>query len=101
MKYNFHHDAGHAWLEVERKELKELGIASRISSYSYWEGDTVYLEEDLDAYAFLDAKEAHGQKLTAKDIQEVNDGDHSFIRSLNSYQRTVNDYPNVHIVKVA
>ena len=48
-------DAGHGWLKVKRAELKRMGIADKITSYSYQKGDDVYLEEDCDASRFLEA----------------------------------------------
>jgi len=48
-------DAGHAWLSVKQSELNNLGIAHKISSYSYMKGGSVYLEEDCDAAVFIDA----------------------------------------------
>ena len=48
-------DAGHEWLAVKMKELEELNIADKISSYSYVKGGTVYLEGDCDAAVFIDA----------------------------------------------
>ena len=50
----FHSDPGHAWLEVPLAELKSLGVAGEISSYSYINGETAYLEEDCDAGIFID-----------------------------------------------
>lgn len=52
--YKFHEDPGHGWLAVKRKELIELNIIDKISSYSYQNGDTVYLEEDCDASLFVE-----------------------------------------------
>ena len=51
--YIFHSDPGHGWLAVKKSELTELGIYGQISQYSYMKGDTVYLEEDCDAYTFV------------------------------------------------
>jgi hypothetical protein len=51
----WHTDAGHAWLEVHYAHLEALGVAHRISRYSYRDGDTVYLEEDCDADVFFEA----------------------------------------------
>ena len=48
-------DAGHAWLSVKQSELNNLGIAHKISSFSYMKGGSVYLEEDCDAAVFIDA----------------------------------------------
>ncbi len=49
-------DPGHGWLVVDdAQELIALGIAEKISSYSYLENNTAYLEEDEDAKKYLDA----------------------------------------------
>ena len=54
-------DAGHEWLAVKINELVDLGIADKISSYSYQKGGTAYLEGDCDAAVFFDAyKQKHG-----------------------------------------
>ena len=54
-----HSDGGHGWLAVKTKELVELGIADKITSYSFYKGKTTYLEEDQDATAFI---KRHQQK---------------------------------------
>ena len=54
--YKFYSDAGHGWLAVKRAELVELGLADKISGYSYQRGQTVYLEEDSDMSKFCLAK---------------------------------------------
>ena len=59
--YVFITDPGHGWLEVPLAEIRFLGIADKISAYSYQKGDMAYLEEDCDASVFLEAKEAAGQ----------------------------------------
>lgn len=41
-------DAGHAWGKVRRDVLVNLGIADKITRYSYQRGDYAYLEEDCD-----------------------------------------------------
>ena len=54
-------DAGHEWLAVKISELVDLGIADKISAYSYVKGATAYLEGDCDAAHFFDAyKHKHG-----------------------------------------
>ncbi len=53
MKLRFYSDPGHGWLAVKRQTLIDLGIADKISGYSYQRGDTVYLEEDSDAGLFV------------------------------------------------
>ena len=51
--YEFHSDAGHAWLAVPIKELEELNIANKISTFSYMKDGVAYLEEDCDAGIFI------------------------------------------------
>ena len=47
----WHVDPGHAWLAVPRATIAGLGI----SSFSFVDGDTAYLEEDCDAGLWLEA----------------------------------------------
>ena len=63
-KYNFYADPGHGWLKVKRSELVKLGIADKISCYSYQRNDDVYLEEDCDFSKFEQAKQARGETIT-------------------------------------
>ena len=51
----FYADPGHGWVAVKRKLLDELGIADKISLYSYQKGQTAYLEEDMDLDTLLKA----------------------------------------------
>jgi len=82
--FNFHSDAGHGWLEVPYKMVSALGIANKISRYSYisLSGATVYLEEDCDAGLFIDAMRAANKPFT---FNEIMDSDYSHIRNLPSY----------------
>ena len=77
--YTMHTDPGHGWLAVSMEEINKLGIADKISTYSYRKGETAYLEEDCDCSVFLQAKQARGEpfKLAEKHCN----GD-SFIRRL-------------------
>lgn len=86
--YNFHADPGHGWLEVDLDELIDLGIADKITPYSYRMGDTVYLEEDCDLTTFCRAKQEAGQKV---EFIEHHTNSDSFVRSLSAYH-----YPGVH-----
>ena len=62
-QYIYHTDPGHGWFAVKRSELVKLNIADKITPYSYTKGQTVYLEEDLDADTFFKAYElAYGCK---------------------------------------
>ena len=72
MKYIFHEDPGHGWLEVTRAELVRLGILNQISHYSYQRGDKVYLEEDCDATLFVETKKALGEEMTFDDQYKEN-----------------------------
>jgi len=55
-----HSDPGHAWLAVKTRELSELGIADKISQYSYVKGKTTYLEEDADMATYVNAQKERG-----------------------------------------
>jgi len=57
----FFTDPGHGWLRVPLKEIERLGIADKISNYSYQKNKMAFLEEDCDAGVFLEAKKAAGE----------------------------------------
>lgn len=48
MRIKFYSDPGHGWGAIKRQVLVDLGLADKISTYSYQKGSTVYLEEDSD-----------------------------------------------------
>ena len=73
-------DPGHAWLKVPVKKLLELNIADKISGYSYLRGEYAYLEEDMDAYTFL---QAVGKK--PDDYKSTHTNKDSRVRSYYSY----------------
>jgi hypothetical protein len=78
-QYNFFSDPGHGWLEVPRRDVKELNV--RPSGYSYYSPDTdmLYLEEDLDAGKFIKAYESkHGYVPKLVDVYQ----ERTFIRGL-------------------
>jgi hypothetical protein len=81
--YTFFTDPGHGWLEVDRSELDDLGILKKITKYSYQKGDKVYLEEDLDAGTFLEAKKRKGEKVN---IREKNTNSESRIRNFGMFR---------------
>jgi hypothetical protein len=54
--YVYHQDSGHGWLAVPIQELRDLGIAERITSWSYINKETAFLEEDLDLGTFLEMR---------------------------------------------
>jgi len=50
--FHFYQDPGHGWIKVPVKLLRELGMLSEISDYSYYKNGNVFLEEDRDASLF-------------------------------------------------
>jgi hypothetical protein len=54
--YLFTTDNGHGWLRVTIAELSKLGIAKKVSAFSYMRAGFAYLEEDLDLGLFVSAK---------------------------------------------
>ena len=80
-EYTFYEDPGHGWLAVKRGELERLNILSKISSFSYQNGGTVYLEEDCDARVFVNAKEERKETVTIKQKYQEN----TPIRHYNSF----------------
>lgn len=63
MKVAYYSDPSHGWVKVSKKLLKKLGIADKISTYSYMRGDYAYLEEDCDASLFHAAMKNHGKTI--------------------------------------
>jgi hypothetical protein len=84
--YDFFSDPAHGWIKVKRSELERLGIADKISGYSYQKGDYVYLEEDADGTLFADAKKAHNEPVNLR--SHIADKS-SKIRSYDSYSGQV------------
>ena len=81
-KFDFLMDPGHGWVKVPKALLKDLGIQSKISSYSYQRGEFAYLEEDCDAGEFIVAyKEKFG------DVPKFRDrfSESSRVRNYESY----------------
>lgn len=58
MAFTFHTDPGHGWLQVTLFDVVCVGLSARdFSTYSYRHGQTLYLEDDVDAPKFIDAYE--------------------------------------------
>jgi len=53
-------DPGHAWARVAKSKLVKLGIADKISPYSYQKGENAFLEEDCDLSTLISALRAKG-----------------------------------------
>lgn len=83
MKLDFYEDPAHGWLKVPKELLTKLGIAAKITAYSYMHGNYAYLEEDCDATLFADALEATGEKFEI-DERHITDGQ-SAIRNYPSF----------------
>jgi hypothetical protein len=66
--FTYYTDPGHGWVEVPRSLLHELGIADKITGYSYQRGEDVFLEEDCDLSTFARAMTKAGRSfdLTSK-----------------------------------
>lgn len=70
--FSFIADSGHGWLCVTEDEIAELGIANRISEFSYVSPDgVVFLEEDCDADTFLDAYKTKHQTEVKLNLRQV------------------------------
>lgn len=81
--FKFYSDAGHGWLAVKRKTLKDLDILDKITGYSYQRGQTVYLEEDCDLSTFIKALREKGIEIEYK---RGSYAERSPIRSYDSFQ---------------
>lgn len=82
--FDFISDPGHGWLKVPYRMLNALDIAHKISSYSYTRNGHVYLEEDCDAYEFVDAyRKKYGETPTFR--EKVSRTRPSKIRSYDHY----------------
>lgn len=56
----FFSDPGHGWVRFPKARLVKLGIANKISSYSYQRGANAFLEEDCDVTTLVNALRARG-----------------------------------------
>jgi hypothetical protein len=82
MKLQYFTDPGHGWVKVPFKLLKQLGIAEKISSYSYCRNDSVYLEEDCDLGALYESLISKGIKV---ELVQKHTNNRSKIRSYSSF----------------
>ena len=79
----FYTDPGHGWAAVPMAELFTLGIADKISPYSYRKGETAFLEEDCDFSTYMEA--IKGQPYEIKEHHTTTD---SPIRNSKSFRAT-------------
>jgi hypothetical protein len=76
-------DPGHGWVGVKIQVLKALGIADKISHYSYMRGASAYLEEDCDLGLLYTTCDALGVKI---DLKPKHTNNRSPIRSYATYR---------------
>ena len=77
--FTFHTDPSHGWIEVPMTTILALGLAGKISPYSYKDRAKAYLEEDCDAGLLYEAIKASGDEI--KLDYKHTDGD-CFVRNL-------------------
>lgn len=82
MKFTIYSDPSHGWCKVNRDLLKKLGIADKISIYSYQRKDAVYLEEDCDLGLLIEALKKAGKTF---EYREMVSNKSSKIRSYDNY----------------
>lgn len=84
-EYVHHIDAAHGWIEVSKGLLQFLGLEKQISSFSYMNGNDVYLEEDSDFGIFSkEYQRIFRQRPTL--FQQQSKTDESPIRGYEAYE---------------
>jgi hypothetical protein len=69
MKFNVISDAGHAWLEVD---LRQFPNATQFGTgYGYINGNTIYLEEDVEMPQFLGDLVFSGVAMNEIELTEI------------------------------
>ena len=76
-------DPGHAWARFPKAKLVSLGIADKISAYSYQNGSNAFLEEDCDLSILIGALRERGYEIK---FNESHTNKQSKIRSYNTYR---------------
>ena len=56
-------DPGHAWARFPKAKLVSLGIADKITPYSYQNGTNAFLEEDCDLSTLMTALKSKGYEV--------------------------------------
>ena len=80
--YTFYEDPGHGWVAVPIDDLIALGVADKITSYSYLLGNMAFLEEDCDLPTFVRAyKKKFGKAPKGKTVYQ----EYTSIRSYPNY----------------
>ena len=87
-RYHLYTDSGHAWLRVPKAELASLGIAEKISQYSYIRDQYAYLEEDCDCFIFETAKQIQNPDWQLDENHIIlHSSNNSSIRDYESYNK--------------
>ena len=76
-------DPGHAWARFPKAKLVSLGIADKITHYSYMNGSNAFLEEDCDLSTLITALKNRGYEIK---FNESHTNRQSKIRSYNTYR---------------
>jgi hypothetical protein len=76
-------DPGHAWARIPKAKLVQLGIADKISPYSYQNGTNAFLEEDCDLSVLIRALIEHGYEIK---FNESHANKQSKIRNYSTYR---------------
>jgi hypothetical protein len=76
-------DPGHAWARFPKSRLTRLGIADKISTYSYQNGANAFLEEDCDLSVLATALKDRGYAIK---FNEHHTNKRSKIRSYATYR---------------
>lgn len=82
IELTLHTDPAHGWAEVPLSLVDSLGIADKISHYSYTDGKNAYLEEDCDLAVLIKALKALDMDYHLTEKYSHND---SFIRRLERF----------------
>ena len=76
-------DPGHAWARFPKARLVKLGIADKISPYSYQNGTNAFLEEDCDLSVLISVLREKGYEIK---FNESHTNRQSKIRGYCSYR---------------
>jgi len=77
-------DPGHAWGRFSKANLVKLGIADKISTYSYQNGTNAFLEEDCDLSLLIGALRERGYEIK---FNESHTNRQSKIRNYATYKK--------------
>jgi hypothetical protein len=76
-------DPGHSWARFPKDKLVTLGIADKISTFSYQNGTNAFLEEDCDLSVLVVALRDRGYEIK---FNESHANKQSKIRNYSTYR---------------